>query len=55
MLCPAVSLRQREIASGHLLTGIIDQGHNRATSLPAASAVGTAALGGDVRGLAMAT
>jgi hypothetical protein len=42
MLCPAVRLRQREIASGHLLTGIIDQDHNRANSLSAASAVGAA-------------
>jgi hypothetical protein len=55
MLWPAVSLRQREIASGHVLTGITGQDHNPAASLPAASAVGTAALSGDVLRLAMAT
>lgn len=55
MRFPAVSLRQREIASGRPLTGITGQGHNRATSLPAASAVGTAALSGDALRPAMAT
>jgi hypothetical protein len=44
----AVSLKHREITGGHLLIGIIDQGHNGATGLLAASAVDAATLRADV-------
>lgn len=44
----AVSLRHREITSGHLLIGIVDQGHNDATGLLAASGVDIAGLRADV-------
>ena len=54
MLCPVVSYGSRR-SHRHLLTGMIDEGLKRATSLPAAFAVGTGALSGDVLRLAMAT
>jgi ATP-dependent Clp protease ATP-binding subunit ClpA len=41
-------LRHREITGGHLLIGMIDQGHNRALDLLAESAVAAAALRADV-------
>jgi ATP-dependent Clp protease ATP-binding subunit ClpA len=44
----AVSHRHREISSGHLLIGIIDQGDNGALDMLAASTVDTAALRADV-------
>lgn len=44
----AASLRHREITGGHLLIGIIDQGHNGALDLLAASAIDAAALRADV-------
>jgi ATP-dependent Clp protease ATP-binding subunit ClpA len=44
----AVSLRHREITGGHLLIGTIDQGHNGALGLLAASAIDAAALRADV-------
>jgi ATP-dependent Clp protease ATP-binding subunit ClpA len=44
----AVGLRHRELTGGHLLIGIIDQGHNGALDLLPASAVGPAALRADV-------
>jgi ATP-dependent Clp protease ATP-binding subunit ClpA len=44
----AVGLRHREISGGHLLIGIIDQGHNSALDLLAATAVDAAALRADV-------
>jgi len=44
----AQQLRHREINSGHLLIGIIDQGHNRALGLLADSAIDAAGLRTDV-------
>jgi len=44
----AVGLRHRELTSGHLLIGVIDQGHNGATSLLAACSVDAATLRADV-------
>jgi ATP-dependent Clp protease ATP-binding subunit ClpA len=44
----AVGLRHRELTSGHLLIGIIDQGHNGALDLLAASAIDAAGLRADV-------
>ena len=44
----AVELRQRELAGGYLLIGIIDQGHNGALGLLSAFAVDPAALRADV-------
>lgn len=41
-------LRHREITGGHLLIGVIDQGHNRALDLLAGSAVDAAGLRADV-------
>jgi ATP-dependent Clp protease ATP-binding subunit ClpA len=41
-------LRHREISGGHLLIGIIDQGHNRALGLLADSAIDAAGLRTDV-------
>jgi ATP-dependent Clp protease ATP-binding subunit ClpA len=44
----AVELRHRELAGGHLLIGIIDQGRNGALDLLSAFAVSPAALRDDV-------
>jgi ATP-dependent Clp protease ATP-binding subunit ClpA len=44
----AVSLRHRELTGGHLLIGIIDQGHNGALDLLSAFAINPAALRADV-------
>jgi ATP-dependent Clp protease ATP-binding subunit ClpA len=44
----AQQLRHREITGGHLLVGIIDQGHNRALGLIAESGIDTAGLRTDV-------
>jgi ATP-dependent Clp protease ATP-binding subunit ClpA len=44
----AQRLRHREITGGHLLIGIIDQGHNRALGLLAGSAIDPAGLRADV-------
>lgn len=44
----AVELRYRELTGGHLLIGIIDQGHNGALDLLSALAVSPAALRADV-------
>jgi ATP-dependent Clp protease ATP-binding subunit ClpA len=46
----AARLRHREITGGHLLIGLIDQGHNGALDLLAASAVEATALRTDVLG-----
>jgi ATP-dependent Clp protease ATP-binding subunit ClpA len=44
----AVELRHRELTGGHLLIGIIDQGHNGALELLSAFAASPAALRADV-------
>jgi len=44
----AVELRHRELTGGHLLIGIIDQGHNGALDLLSAFAASPAALRADV-------
>lgn len=44
----AQRLQHREITSGHLLIGIIDQGHNRALSLLTESDIDPAGLRADV-------
>jgi ATP-dependent Clp protease ATP-binding subunit ClpA len=44
----AQRLRHREITGGHLLIGIIDQGHNRALGLLGESAIDPAGLRADV-------
>ncbi|MBO0818560.1 MAG: hypothetical protein J2P30_25790 [Actinobacteria bacterium] len=44
----AVGLRHRELTGGHLLIGIIDQGHNGALDLLSAFAIDPAALRADV-------
>src|SRR5215472_7203277 len=44
----AVQLRHRELTGGHLLIGIIDQGHNGALALLSAVAASPAALRADV-------
>jgi ATP-dependent Clp protease ATP-binding subunit ClpA len=44
----AIELRHRELTGGHLLIGIIDQGHNGALDLLSAFAASPAALRADV-------
>jgi ATP-dependent Clp protease ATP-binding subunit ClpA len=44
----AIGLRHRELTGGHLLIGIIDQGHNGALDVLSASAADPAALRADV-------
>jgi ATP-dependent Clp protease ATP-binding subunit ClpA len=47
-LSGAVRQRQRHISGGHLLVGVIDQGHNGGLDLLAAAEVNAAALRADV-------